>query len=131
MRALLLALLAGPALALPPVTQQEAIEFHEKGLCQMEAPGKGLTRADGDGWIVSPFPGLNRIYDANGSKVSVNKQAWGLVDMTPGLAALIHVSPGAQVWWCPQYHIAGRDDCGPVPPAFLYDARKVKDNGSR
>lgn len=119
MRALVLSLLAGPALALPPVTQDEATRFHEAGLCAIAAPGKGITRADGDGWIVSSLPGPHRLY-AEGGQVSKPH-----IDFTPGKPVKINVSPvDAVLQWCPAFKPAGRDDCGPVPRGFLYDAVK-------
>lgn len=114
---LLLALLA-------PVTQAEAVAFHERGLCVMAAPGKGLTRADGRGWIGAYYPGPTRIY-ADAGEVDVD--GGNTIDATPGKVYLIKTStPGARIMWCPTFAQPGRNACGPVPSAFLYDAVTAK-----
>jgi hypothetical protein len=105
-------------LALPPVTQEEAVDFHLKGLCQMAQPGQGITRADGEGWIASSLPGKHIIDTGRSTEV---------LDLTPGKPVGIKVKPGFQVTWCPLYKPAGRTACGPVPRAFLYNATKVTD----
>ena len=116
----LLSLGAVSAWALPPVTQAEAVAFHSGGVCQMMAPGQGITRRDGDGWIVSSLPGRHRIL--------VDGKPLRQIEMTPGQPYPIHVAPaGGRVEWCPQYVPPGRDACGPVPKAFLYNAVKVGD----
>jgi hypothetical protein len=107
MKALLLAV----ALA-PPVTQQEALAFHATGRCAMMEPGQGITRPDGRGWITSSLPGMHRIV-YEGREIRV-------IDVTPGKPYPIVVLPGAQ--WCPQFVPPGRDACGPIPKAFLWDA---------
>lgn len=123
MRALVLALFCAPAAALAPVTQEEALAFHSKGLCMMMEPGRGITRADGDGWIVSSLPGPHRVFVENGRIVWRSGE---MFDMVPGKPYAIHVEPqGARVTWCPQFAPPGREACGPVPPAFLYDATKA------
>lgn len=122
--ALLLAV-AGSA-ALPPVTQAEAVDFHVKGLCQMSQPGKGITRKDGEGWIASSLPGPHRIYAETG-KVTVAGAKGGVIDLVPGKPVPIVVSPGTSVVWCPKFRPAGRAECGPVPPAFLYNATRIGD----
>ncbi len=109
------------AALLAPVTQEEAVAFHTAGLCQMSEPGKGITRADGDGWVVSPLPGMHSFF-AKGGSTSAR-----MMDMTPGYPQKIKLSPGATLYWCPKYTPPGRDACGPVPPAFLYDAKKIGD----
>jgi hypothetical protein len=129
MRALVLALTCPAALALPPVTQEEALAFHKAGLCQMEEPGQGLHRPDGDGYVVTSLPGVHRFFTTHpGGRVTVNRSRMGLADMAPGFGVPIHVEPaGAEVQWCVQFRPPGHDECGPVPKAFLYDARKVGD----
>lgn len=104
------------AAAEPPVTQAEALAFHAGGRCSMMEPGHGLSRPDGRGWIVSSLPGEHVI--RNGSTST-------LLDMTPGRAYPIK-APGGVVEWCPRFVPPGRTACGPVPPAFLYDAVTVQ-----
>jgi hypothetical protein len=105
------------ALALAPVTQEEALAFHTAGLCKMAEPGLGITRKDGKGWIVSSLPGEHVIRTGSVSLV---------LDMTPGQPYRIQ-APGGAVEWCPRFVPPGRDACGPVPPAFLYDAKLATD----
>ena len=109
------------------MTQTEAVDFHVKGLCQMSQPGKGITRKDGEGWIASSLPGPHKVY-AIGGKVTVAGAPSGVVDLVPGKPVPIVVTPPtATVLWCPRFRPAGRADCGPVPPAFLYNATRVGD----
>jgi hypothetical protein len=110
------------AWAAPPVTQEDALAFHKDGLCSIGQPGTGLHRKDGDGWIVSPLPGKHELR-VEGGNVSP-----AVIDMTPGWGYRIHVEPqGATVEWCPAFKPAGRDACGPVPSALLWDAKKATD----
>jgi hypothetical protein len=110
------------ALALAPVTQEEALAFHEKGLCSISEPGTGLRRPDGDGWIVSPLPGKHGLRVAGGTVTPA------LIDFAPGRAYRLRVLPaGAPVEWCPAFKPSGRDECGPVPSVLLWDAKKVTD----
>lgn len=118
--------LALAATLLPPVTQAEAVDFHVRGLCQMGQPGKGITRKDGEGWIASSLPGPHRVYAVNG-KVTVSGARDSVIDLVPGKPVPIAVSPGATVVWCPRFRPANRAECGPVPPAFLYNATRVGD----
>jgi hypothetical protein len=108
---------AGAALALPPVTQEEAVAFHTNALCQMKEPGKGITRPDGRGYIVSSLPGKHRLF-VNGTLLEI--------DMTPGRPYAIF-APGGNVAWCPRFVPPGREACGAVPQAFLYDAQLATD----
>jgi hypothetical protein len=117
---------AAAAALLPPVTQTEAVDFHVKGLCQMSQPGKGITRKDGEGWLASSLPGPHRIYAATGT-VKVTGAKDGVIDLVPGKPVPIVVSPGANVVWCPKFRPNGRAACGPVPPAFLYNATRIGD----
>lgn len=105
---LILALLA-------PVTQAEALAFHASGRCQMMEPGQGITRPDGRGWITSMLPGPHRLVNATPANI----------DFTPGRAVKVIVT--GPVEWCPAFKPADRDECGPVPPAFLYDAKLATD----
>jgi hypothetical protein len=118
--------LALAAALLPPVTQTEAVDFHVRGLCQMGQPGKGITRKDGEGWIASSLPGPHRIYAVKGQATVAGAKA-GVVDLVPGKPVPIVVTPGAEVVWCPQFRPANRAACGPVPPAFLYNATRAGD----
>jgi len=122
MRAAVLALACGSVAAMPPITQEEAERFHKDGLCSIKEPGQGLTRADGDGWITSSLPGKHRLYVVAGTVTPTE------LDITPGLTKRVRVlPPGAPLEWCPAFHPPGRDACGPVPSAFLWDAKKVTD----
>jgi hypothetical protein len=116
-RALALVLFCGSVWAVPPITQEEAIAFHLAGRCQMVEPGTGITRPDGKGWITSLLPGKHVIKTGRMSMV---------IDFEPGRAYKI-TAPGGQVEWCPEFIPPGRDACGPVPPAFLYNAVTVND----
>jgi hypothetical protein len=123
-RALALALACTSAAAVPPVTPEEADRFHEAGLCSIKYPGKGLTRADGDGWITSSLPGKHRLFIV----LADGRYEMRPIDVTPGEIYKIRVLPaGAPLEWCPAFVPPGRDPCGPVPAAFLWDARKVTD----
>ena len=101
---------------LAPVTQEEALDFHAKGRCEMSSPGTGLTRPDGKGYIVSSLPGPHLIV-AGGKAYTL--------DMTPGKAYPIK-APGGNVAWCPKFVPSGREDCGQVPPAFLFNSVTVR-----
>jgi hypothetical protein len=104
------------ALALPPVTQEEALAFHIKVRCMGGEIGRGITRPDGKGWIVSSLPGKHVILTGTQSVV---------LDITPGKAYRITAS--GPVEWCPEFVPPGRAACGPVPAAFLYDAKLASD----
>ena len=126
MRAAALLLAAAPAFALPPVTQDEAVAFHTSGLCQMTEPGEGL-RADGQGWILSMFPGKHLVYAKGGYVADIDGKAAVYLDMDAGKPYRIKVTPpGAEVFWCVPYAQRGRNRCGPVPAAFLYEAKTVQ-----
>jgi hypothetical protein len=121
----LLLLACAPAWAIPPVTQEDALRFHEAGLCSIKEPGQGLTREDGDGWIVSPLPGKHRMFIV----LADGRYEMRPIDFTPGSAYKIRVLPaGAPVEWCPAHVPPGRDECGIVPKALLWDAKKVTDD---
>lgn len=115
MRALLLILVSLPAAALPPVTEEEAIAFHRAGLCSMAEPGQGLTARRG--WIGAYYPGRMKLIGAHFDTGSDS------VDATPGRVYFIEVT-GGLVQWCPRFVMPGRDPCGDVPKAFLYDVKK-------
>lgn len=121
-----LVLTSGVALATPPVTNEEALEFHKDGHCSMVEPGTGIqSRADGRGWILSSLPGKHRIYAIGGT---VRLQVSGdTLDMDVGRPYQIIVTPAtAVVQWCPQFAPSGREQCGPVPTSFLYPAITVR-----
>jgi hypothetical protein len=123
-RALVLAFVSTSALAIPPVTQEDALRFHESGVCSIKYPGKGLTREDGDGWIASPLPGKHRMFIV----LQDGRYEMRPIDFTPGEVYKINVLPkGATVEWCPAHVPPGRDECGIVPKALLWDANKVTD----
>jgi len=96
---------------LAPVTEEEAIVFHAQGRCVMAAPGNGLTGKRG--WIGAYYPGRLKI---TGAKFDGGKDT---VDAVPGRVYFIEVD--GPVSWCPQFVMPGREACGPVPKAFLYD----------
>lgn len=126
MRALALVLASFPALATPPVTQAEAVAYHTSGQCQMIEPGSGL-RADGQGWIVSMFPGKHLVYAKGGAVSTLDGKVAMFFDMDAGRPYRIKVSPpDAPVFWCVPYAQRGRDRCGAVPAAFLYEAKTVR-----
>ena len=99
------------ALSLPPVTEEEAIQFHAQGRCVMTAPGKGLTGKRG--WIGAYYPGRLKI---TGATFDGGNDA---VDAVPG--RVYYIEATGPVSWCPQFIIPGREACGAVPKAFLYD----------
>jgi hypothetical protein len=117
--------IAPVALAAPPVTPEEAARFHEMGMCSIKEPGTGLRRADGHGWIVSPLPGKHRLFVV----MTDGRYEMSPINFTPGEAYKIRVLPaGAPIEWCPvEAKPPGRDECGPVPSALLWDARRVGD----
>lgn len=116
------------AALLPPVTQEEAVDFHLKGKCEMAQPGQGITRADGRGWIATMLPGAHRVW-AVGGAVAIKGAPMGVLNIEPGRAAEITVRPStALVMWKPlEARVSGRASEGPVPPAFLYDAKLASD----
>ena len=127
MRAAALALLLActTAHATPPVTQDEAVAFHTSGLCQMTEPGEGLK--DGRGWVLSMFPGRHLIYARGGAVSTLDGKVAMFFDMDAGRPYQIKVSPpDAPVYWCVPYVQKGRDRCGAVPTAFLYEAKTVR-----
>jgi hypothetical protein len=104
------------ALALAPITQEEALQYHASGRCAMVEPGHGITRPDGRGWITSSLPGKHVIKTGHMSLV---------LDIIPGKAYRI-VAPGGELEWCPEFVPPGRAACGPVPSAFLWDAITIR-----
>jgi hypothetical protein len=128
MRAAFLALVCTAAGAVPPVTQEDALAFHASGLCSISTPGAGLTRADGDGWIVSPLPGKHRMFIV----LADGRYEMRPIDFTPGEAYKIRVLPaGAPLEWCPAHVPPGRAECGLVPRALLWDAKKATDQPTK
>ena len=109
--------MAGSAYAVPPITQAEALAYHASGACSMMEPGTGL-RKDGQGWIVSPFPGPHRVIYGHSERV---------IDMDAGRAYRLAVTPpDAEVQWCVPGKIAGREPCGLVPQSLLWPAVTVR-----
>ena len=111
----LLALIVSSAHALPPITQAEALAYHASGACSIKEAGTGL-RGDGQGWIVSPYPGRTQISYGSTSRI---------IDMNAGQPYHLAVPPGAEVQWCVPAKIAKHDRCGTVPPALLWPAKTV------
>lgn len=117
MRSVLLcfALLSGFAHAGVP-TDADAQAAHAAGQCGVLGPGTGL--ANGQGWVVSMYPGRHEFRMVGGGTVGVTIAKKTVVDFFPGRLAPIYIE-GAPAEGHLEWRMMGFD-WGPVSKLFLY-----------